>query len=121
MADSEEYRETYCKRTACERINNRVLNDCIKCNWILLVITILSAVSLVCFSPLENENRLLSREEQGCYKKITAVIVVSIVLVELLLFRLHLYTCVVCVSIGLVLSAGLQFPCILRNLFCNEK
>lgn len=98
-----------------------VLSFYIKCNWMLPVVTILSTVSLVCFSPLENENRLLSREERFCYKKITAVIVVSNVLVELLLFLLHLYTCVVCVSIGLVLSASLQFPCILRDLFCNEK
>ena len=61
---------------------------CIKCNWILLVIVVLSAVSLVCFSPLENENRMLSREEQVCYKKITVAIVVGFVIVDLLLFLL---------------------------------
>ena len=94
---------------------------CIKCNWILLVIVVLSAVSLVCFSPLENENRMLSREEQVCYKKITVAIVVGFVIVDLLLFLLHLHTYAICVSIGLILSAGLQFPCILKKLICNEK
>ena len=95
--------------------------ELIKCNWILLVIVVLSAVSLVCFSPLENENRMLSREEQVCYKKITVAIVVGFVIVDLLLFLLHLHTYAICVSIGLILSAGLQFPCILKKLICNEK
>ncbi|MFQ9873873.1 accessory gene regulator B family protein [Waltera sp.] len=40
------------------------LSSVIKCDIKLLVATILSAISLAYFSPLENENRLLSREEQ---------------------------------------------------------
>lgn len=92
------------------------LSYCINCNWFLIIIMGLSAVSLVFFSPIENENRLLSKEEHICYKKIVAVIVVMFIVVDLLLFWFRLYTCVICVSIGLILSASLQLPCILRKL-----
>lgn len=97
-----------------------ILSFCIKNNWMLLVITILSAVSLVCFSPIESENRLLSREEQVSYKKITAIIVVIFLMIDLSLFLFHMHSCVVCISIGLILSAGLQFPCILHKLFYKK-
>lgn len=93
----------------------------IKCNWLLMINTILSAVSLICFSPIENENRLLSEEERVCYKKVTAIIVISFILIILILFQLCMHTCVVCVSIGIILSAVLQVPCILRNLFCMKQ
>lgn len=93
-----------------------ILSFCVKCNGRLLFVTILSAISLMHFSPIESENRLLSRDEQVYYKKITAVIVVSFVIVDLLLFLFHIYMPVVCISIGLILSAGLQYPCVLNKL-----
>ena len=92
-----------------------VLTFYIKCGLILMGITAMAAVSLSCFSPLDNENRLLSREEHSCYKKITIMIVMSFVLADLLLFWFHLYLSVVCISIGIILSAGLQLPCILSE------
>lgn len=96
-----------------------VLTFYIKCGWILMGITAMAAVSLSCFSPLDNENRLLSREEHSCYKKITIMIVMSFVLADLLLFWFHLYLSVVCISIGIILSAGLQLPCILSECYSN--
>lgn len=92
------------------------LSFCINCNIMLMGFTVLSAVSLVHFSPLESENRLLSREEQLSYKNITAGIVTSYIFVDLLFVCFHLYECVICVSIGLILAAGLQIPCILKAL-----
>lgn len=98
-----------------------ILSFCIRCNWILLIITILSAVSLMYFSPIESENRLLGREEQVNYKKTTAVIVVSFVIVDLFLFLFQMHLSVVCISIGLILSAGLQYPCILSKLIRSKR
>lgn len=98
-----------------------ILSFCVECNWMLLFVTILSAISLMSFSPIGSKNRLLSRDEQVYYKKITAVIVVSFVIIDLLLFMFHLYASVVCISIGLILSAGLQYPCILNKLICRKK
>lgn len=93
----------------------------IKCDLTLIIITVLSAISLAYFSPLENENRLLSREERIYYKKITIIIVTIVILVDLFLFWFHLYTYTICISIGLILTACLQVPCILKSLFYKEK
>lgn len=87
-----------------------------KCDWILLTITILSGISLAYFSPLEHENRLLSDKEQIRYKQITAAIVACVFGVSVIFFCFCLYTYAVCISIGLILSASLQLPCVLRNV-----
>lgn len=97
-----------------------ILSFYVECNLLLLFIAILSAVSLMHFSPIESENRLLSRNEQVYYKKITAIIVISFVIVDLLLFLFRVYPCVVCISIGLILSAGLQYPCIFSKFIYRK-
>lgn len=93
-----------------------VLSFHIKCGWVLALITVGAAVSLICFSPIDNENRVLSQEECGCYKMITAVLVIIFMLVDALLFvcQLHIYS--ICISIGIMLSAGLQLPYIFKEL-----
>ena len=63
-----------------------VLSFHIKCGWVLALITVGAAVSLICFSPIDNENRVLSQEECGCYKMITAMLVIIFMLVDALLF-----------------------------------
>ena len=70
-----------------------VLSFHIKCGWVLALITVGAAVSLICFSPIDNENRVLSQEECGCYKMITTVLVIIFMLVDALLFvcQLHIY------------------------------
>ena len=59
-----------------------VLSFHIKCGWVLALITVGAAVSLICFSPIDNENRVLSQEECGCYKMITAMLVIIFMLVD---------------------------------------
>ncbi len=93
------------------------LSSWVKCNILLLFLTALSAMSLLHFSPIENENRLLSREERICFKKVTTIIVTSIIIAELLLLWFSMYTFVVCISIGLILSASLQYPCIIGKMW----
>lgn len=87
----------------------------VRCQWICAFITVWAAVSLVIFSPIDNENRVLSQEEHRIYKKITAILVVSFLLVDVLFVWLHLTRYAVCISIGIILSAGLQLPCIIRK------
>ena len=48
-------------------------------------------------------------------KKTTVILVVSFLLVDALFVWLHLTRYVVCISIGIILSAGLQLPCIIRK------
>lgn len=98
-----------------------ILSLCIECNFTLLIFAALSAISLMHFSPLESENRVLSRTEQVYCKKITTVIVACFVIVDLILFLFHMYSCVVCISIGLILSAALQYPCVIHNIVKLKK
>ena len=88
----------------------------VRCGWIFAFITVWAAVSLMIFSPIDNENRVLSQEEHTLYKKITVILVVSFLLVDVLFAWLHLTRYAVCISIGIILSAGLQLPCTIRKL-----
>ncbi|MDE7322429.1 MAG: accessory gene regulator B family protein [Lachnospiraceae bacterium] len=96
------------------------LSCSIKCGKELAVLTVGAAVSLICFSPIDNENRILSQDEMNLYKKITAVFVVIFLFVDVVLFwyNLHIYS--VCISIGIILSAALQLPCIVEKMVKNE-
>lgn len=91
----------------------------IQCGWLLMCFTAGAIASLAYFSPIDNENRLLSEEERRCCKKRT-VIIASIfwaVVVLLHFFRFHMYE--VSFSVGIILSAGLQFPAVISEI--NHK
>ena len=92
-----------------------ILSLCIDCGWGLMLITTVSVVSLVCFSPIDNENRVLSKEEYDRNKRITIVIVLFFSLIDILLLINHLNKSVICISLGLVLTASLQWPSVLRK------
>lgn len=96
-----------------------VMSFYVKCGWKTALITVGAAVSLVCFSPIDNENRTLDQEEYSRYKRMTAVLVITFLCIDALLFVCQLYTYSICISIGIVLSAGLQLPCIFKKLVKN--
>lgn len=85
----------------------------IKCGWEIALVTVGAAVSLILNSPIDNVNRELDQEEHHRYKKITTVV---FALTTVLLFECRLYTYSLCISIGIVLSAGLQLPCIFKKV-----
>lgn len=87
----------------------------IKCGWILGTLTVLAAASLVCFSPIDSANRELEQEEKEYCRKKTIGIVIFFLVSEILMLLWHLHTFVVCISIGIILSAGLQLPCVLKK------
>lgn len=93
-----------------------VLSFYIKCGWGLGLLTAVSSVSLVAFSPIDSENRLLSQEERTSYKKTTIIMVTVFLLIEALSFLAGLYTFTICVSIGIMLSAFLQIPSVLKGM-----
>lgn len=93
-----------------------IMSFCIKCGWEIALITVGAAVSLILSSPIDNVNRELDREEYIRYKKITTALVLIFVLAAVLFFVCKLYTYSICISIGIVLSAGLQLPCIFKGL-----
>lgn len=92
-----------------------ILSLYLKCGWLLALLTIGAIVSLVYFSPIDNENRTLSKDEKVRYKKTTIILLFFILLIDVLLFCFEQYAYSVCISVGIMLSASLQFPCILKN------
>lgn len=92
-----------------------VLSFQIEFGWMLAFVTVGAAVSLIYFSPIDNENRELSKEECRRYKRIAAILVISFLFVELIFFFCQLHTYSICVSLGIILSAGLQLPCIFKK------
>lgn len=98
-----------------------ILSFYIQCGWILMSFSAGATASLVCFSPIDNVNRLLNQEEKARYKKSTMLIAVLFLIIDLLLFIFHVYMGVVCISIGIIMSASLQFPVLFRRNKRNQK
>lgn len=93
-----------------------ILSFCVQWGWGIILPTLGASVSLVCLSPIDSENRVLSPEEYSQYKKVTAVIVFIFLAVVTLFFWFQMYTNSICISIGMILAASLQYPCIFRML-----
>ena len=85
----------------------------IKCGLVLSIITFCAIFSLITFSPIDNENRRLNACEKKHYKHITAIIALLFGIVYFILCIFQIDTYAVCISVGLLLSAALQIPCIL--------
>lgn len=93
----------------------------VKCDLKLLIATIIASISLIVFSPIDNESRTLDYNEKRTYKKVTFFCVMVFWLLDMILFFLGWYVYVVYFSIGIQLSAGLQIPCIAKKIFQMTK
>lgn len=87
--------------------------------WVSLLMG-LAVLSLSINSPIDSENRRLDADEEKQYKKVTILISIICLLIHLLLLGFGLKQYAVCVAIGLILSAGLQVPCMIQKL-CKKK
>lgn len=81
----------------------------------LIIVTILATISLSYFSPIENNNRKLEAGEKKEYKKVTTVMSFICLVMSIVLKLLHMDSYHVCMSLGILLTAGLQIPCIWRS------
>lgn len=92
-----------------------------KCDWKLATGTIIASLSLIFYSPMDNENRKLDINEKKAYKSITIFCVIFFELLDVTLFLLgkHIYT--ICFSIGILLVAVLQVPCVIIKLGNRPK
>ncbi len=85
----------------------------IKSGLFLIMMAVIAEMSLIYFSPIDNENRKLNQEECREYKKMTAIWT-SLFLLVAVVFHLGAWEKYsICISIGIILSAGLQLPCVL--------
>ena len=92
-----------------------VISSCIKSSPILWMVTIAAMISLMLCSPIDSENRRLSEEEKKCCKIATIIIVFFFGILDFVLYLCQKETYAVCISIGIILTAGLQIPCMLKK------
>ena len=86
-----------------------------RCGWFVTIVTVMAEISLIYFSPIDNENRKLSQEENKEYKKKTAIWTSFFFMVALVFYLVKWEKYSVCIFIGIILSAGLQIPCIIKG------
>lgn len=83
---------------------------------VLSIVLILSSISLAIFSPVDSENRRLSEEEQKAFSKTGRILVVLFLLAYIILLALGKNKSALYLALGVILTAGLQLPCILQKL-----
>lgn len=115
------------KLQSCLLVSSLLLLFCIelsmhcKYGWTLVTFTIISAISLIIFSPIDNENRPLDQGDFKHNKKVILIIVLFMWLTKGVLVLAKLYTYAACICIGIMLSAGLQVPCIFQRIVKNAQ
>lgn len=87
---------------------------------VLSICLMLAGISLITFSPIDSENRRLDADEKNRYKVITAVMATIFTVLHLALLVLGLRSAAVCIAVGMILSAGLQIPCVVMRLMKIE-
>ncbi len=73
------------------------------------------SVSLILFSPVDSENKRMSVKEKKLFHFIAMIISLLFVFVYILLLQYNLHHYAVCIALGLILAATLQYPCILKK------
>lgn len=79
--------------------------------WSLLLA--LSAMQIVVCSPIDSEGRRLTRAEKKVFRKIAIALSIIIIFICIILALLQQMWASVSIGSGLILSATLQFPCLL--------
>lgn len=87
----------------------------VPCNAALLLVTAAALISLMVFSPVDSENKRLDEQEKKHYRKIVVWISGFFGMVCLAGYGMGWQTITVSIAAGLVLSAGLQLPCIITR------
>lgn len=93
-------------------------------NNIFLSISVFSAAfSLICFSPIDSENRRLSVDERKEYKITTISMTTIFVAIYGVLLYAEFRIYAICIAEGIILTAMLQIPCIVVKLWrvCREE
>lgn len=93
----------------------------VQCDWKLVIATIIACVSLIIFSPIDSENRRLDINEKRKYKNVTVFCVIIWGLLDIAFFLLRKYIYTNCFSVGILLTAGLQVPCIVKKMHKSTK
>lgn len=110
------------KRWICTVLSSLLLFLCIALSMkvqfgqTVIISTILAAISLAIFSPIDSENRLLDKKEKWIYKRMVIYCLILFGFINIFLFILNAYTYMVALSTGIQLSALLQLPYMVKQL-----
>lgn len=108
--------------TVCFVISCLLLFFCIRIsiyveyNILVIFLMLVSVVSLIANSPIDSENRQLEAIEKRRYKCVTMIQTLFYLSVSLGLYAANQPVYALCIAIGIILSAGLQFPCLVRQI-----
>lgn len=83
----------------------------------VIIVLLISSISLMIFSPIDSENRRLDWQERKHYKKTVCVFTIVFVLLSFVFACMRQYTLAGCIAIGIVLTSGLQLPCIIIGTY----
>ena len=92
------------------------LSFCARQGMELAMATFAAAIVLWIFSPVDSENRRLDADEKRKYKRITVKLTRLFMLLDFVFFLCGLSVYSVCISIGIILTACLQLPCIVNQV-----
>ncbi|HBV83034.1 MAG TPA: hypothetical protein DEB74_09615, partial [Lachnospiraceae bacterium] len=68
-----------------------------------------------------HENHTLDINEKQAYAKLTRYITLSFGIISVILCKLQRNEYAICISIGLILTASLQIPCLLKKRYTKKK
>lgn len=88
--------------------------------WIS-VLVVISVIGLSLWSPIDSENRRLEPDEKEQYRKKVIQITIGFLVIHLLLVLFGKKEWAVSIAVGLMLSAGLQLPCIFQSFREKRK
>lgn len=81
----------------------------------LAAVTAAAMVSLFLLSPVDSKNRRLDEDEKRRYRVVTGILTTAFGLLAAVLFFCGWENASVCISLGIILTAGLQIPCIISR------
>ena len=79
------------------------------------VLVALSTIGLIKLSPIDSVNRKLSVNEIVIFRKVTVILSISLFIIYALLMVFYLPKYAVPIGTGILLSALLQIPCLLKR------
>lgn len=95
------------------------LAKCLQAGIVLSVAVCVAALSLAAFSPVDSQNRRLTKEEIVSYGKTCKILVAVFVMLYFLLLVGKADTCATYLAYGIILPAVLQLPCVPEK--CSKK
>ena len=99
--------------------------DKLSADTLLNILVFRAIFSLALFSPIDSERRHLNTDQKKQYRIITIFITIIFWVIYELLLYMEFEVYAVCIAEGIMLTAILQIPCVVkkyeRNLTCKNK